>query len=72
MDTTTNVELIDITPEESHAPVYLTNLEPIIEPKEWDNPEDMIQAQQDKKNSAIQKLIALGLDEAEALALIGQ
>lgn len=70
----TNHEPIDITPEGSVVPIYLvpTTNEELAERLQQAEELAVIQkAQDDAKQSALQKLSKLGLTEEEAKAIIG-
>lgn len=75
------MELVDITPEDSVVPVYLevlTDEEQVVRDAEMaqaqaeqDGREAELAAKEEAKANGMAKLIALGLTEEEAGALIG-
>ena len=72
-----NINMKDITPEESVSPIYLVPLteEEILQRKEMQLEQDKrMQEELDKlknKESAIAKLLKLGITEEEAKAIAG-
>lgn len=73
MDITTNNGLdglIDITPKNSHVPIYFLENQ-LTEESEWETPDQMIAAHNAVKQSAVDKLKKIGLTEEEAKAIVG-
>ena len=73
MGTTTNNGLDglqEITPPDSSVPVYLLETQ-LTEVSEWETPDEMIAAHKAVKEAGLAKLVALGLTEEEAKAVIG-
>jgi hypothetical protein len=59
----------DVTPESSTAPIYLDPT-PLV-PSDVPNLDALVAEQASARAAAVTKLVALGLTEEEALALVG-